>query len=577
MKKYIYIIAINVAVFLPTLAFSQVYINEVLASNKGIISDELFDKSSDWVELYNAATTNVNLSDYYLTDDRNDKKKWRFPKNTIIDGKSYLLVWADGKNIRLHTNFKLKAENDYIALYENNLLVDSASLINQQANISYGKFNHNWVYFSEPTPESYNNRGSMIEELPAEKQKTPDNKKIGRKIFNSDIVHEIRINFPFSNPIDSLFYYKDSVSDNNYLQANVEVDGKTLFASGIRIKGESSYEFYPGDKKSFKIKFNKFIKGQKLNGLTHINLNNGFKDPSMLREKIYFDFMNKQGLPAPRSTYAYVYINNEEYGLYLLTEEISKQFFEYNFNNKNGHLYKGEPNAKYQDLGNTPELYRHDYISYISKNKNIIDYDLLELIKIINCTSCSDVIEKEMLDGAINTNNLLKIFAITSIFLNIDAYNLVFSHNHYLYKNEESNKFEWIPYDGNYAFCAWSPAFTYNDATNLDIFFIQDEEKRPLLNVLYSNPYYKSYYEKYMKDVLENQLTDFYIEKQVDSLALKIRKYVYQDPKKMYTNEEFEENLKTTIGDKRDPGAFIPGIMEFHKDRRNSILQQLDK
>ena len=154
---------------------------------------------------------------------------------------------------------------------------------------------------------------------------------------------------------------------------------------------------------------------------------------------------------------------------------------------------------------------------------------------------------------------------------------MVFSHNHYLYENEESNKFEWIPYDGNYAFCAWSPAFTYADAANLDIFFIQDEEKRPLLNVLYSNPYYKSYYEKYMKDVLENQLTDFYIEKQVDSLALKIRKYVYQDPKKMYTNEEFEENLKTTIGDKRDPGAFIPGIMEFHKDRRESILQQLSK
>ena len=244
---------------------------------------------------------------------------------------------------------------------------------------------------------------------------------------------------------------------------------------------------------------------------------------------------------------------------------------------KDGHLYKGEPNAKYQDLGNTPELYRHDYISYISKNKNIIDYDLLELIKIINCTSCSDVMEKEMLDGAINTNSLIKIFAITSIFLNIDAYNLVFSHNHYLYGNQETKKFEWIPYDGNYAFCAWSPDFTYNDAANLDIFYIRDKEEQPLLDGLYSNPYYKSYYEKYMKDVLENELTDFYIEKQVDSLALKIRKYVYQDPKKMYTNEEFEENLKITIGDKKDPGAFIPGIMEFHKDRRNSILQQLNK
>ena len=140
--------------------------------------------------------------------------------------------------------------------------------------------------------------------------KSPANKEFGDEFFEKDTIHSVKIYFTQCNYLDSLRIYKhvgDSLRNNKYLQANIMVDGKMLFACGIRYKGESSYDFYPGPKKSFRIKFDKFKKGQDYKGLRELNLTNNFKDPTMLREKIYLDMMSKNGLPAPRAGYAKVY------------------------------------------------------------------------------------------------------------------------------------------------------------------------------------------------------------------------------------------------------------------------------
>lgn len=584
------IILILLGLTFHSLAFSQVYINEVLASNDKTNEDDLFLKSSDWIELYNASAEDIDLSNYFLTNDIQSPQMWRFPKKTIIKSHSFIMVWADGKEVRLHTNFKLKAEQSFLALYHQEQLIDSISLFNQQKDVSLGRLLldqtsekitkklKKWHRLDLPSPSSNNIYTQHSEKSKTySKTKLPKHKTIGKDLFEKEQVHEIRIQFQYPHAYDSLNFYKEHREENLYLQANVVVDGETYYASGIRIKGESSYEFYPGQKKSFKLKFNKFIKDQNLDGLSCINLNNGFKDPSMMREKIIFDAMRAEGLPAPRVSYANVFINDEPFGLYFLVEDVNKPFFKFNFGNKDGHLYKGEPRAYYVNLGDSIEAYIGSYLSSIGEVEHVLEQDLLDLIQAINCETCSDKALKERLDAQLNTEACLKIFAITSFFCNIDAYNLVFSHNHYLYRNKTNQKFEWIPYDGNYAFCAWSPTFSYKAASELDIYYIQDSIKRPLMAAFLNNPEYKAFYTKYMEALVNKKLNDFYIEKEVDRLSVLIRKYIYEDPKKMYTNAQFEQNLKETIGDPLDPGAFVPGIKSFYKDRRKSILQQLDQ
>ncbi len=98
-------------------------LSEILASNASVLEDEDGDYS-DWIEVYNAGVTAVNLDDWSLTDDPLDLAKWRFPAVSLAaDG--FLLVFASGKDravagAELHASFKLASEGGYLALVRPN-------------------------------------------------------------------------------------------------------------------------------------------------------------------------------------------------------------------------------------------------------------------------------------------------------------------------------------------------------------------------------------------------------------------------------------------------------------------------
>ncbi len=100
-------------------AQDKVVISEFMASNIRTLADR--DRQySDWIELYNPGSTPVNLEGWFLTDDRGNLKKWRFP-GTVLAANEYLIVFASKKDRRLpgaelHTNFKLNGERGYLGL-----------------------------------------------------------------------------------------------------------------------------------------------------------------------------------------------------------------------------------------------------------------------------------------------------------------------------------------------------------------------------------------------------------------------------------------------------------------------------
>ena len=96
-------------------------ISEFLASNDGSIVDE-DGASSDWIEIFNAGDEAVDLNGWSLTDDADELTKWTFPATTL-EPSEFLLVFASGKDraisgSELHSNFKLKASGEYLALVE---------------------------------------------------------------------------------------------------------------------------------------------------------------------------------------------------------------------------------------------------------------------------------------------------------------------------------------------------------------------------------------------------------------------------------------------------------------------------
>lgn len=95
------IYAVFFAIFITLNVQSQIRINEIQSVNGTVISDEDGD-FEDWIEIVNTSTTqDINLQDYYLSDD-NNYQKWKFPSYVLKKktGTEYerILVFASGKN-----------------------------------------------------------------------------------------------------------------------------------------------------------------------------------------------------------------------------------------------------------------------------------------------------------------------------------------------------------------------------------------------------------------------------------------------------------------------------------------------
>ncbi len=151
--------------FLTVNLSSQVYINEVMASNATVYADMDFGKYSDWIELYNQSGQDIDLTGYFLSDDPANLTMWPFQAGTVILTDSFLLVYADGFGAGLHTNFKLAKDGESVLLVGPlGTLIDSVSYPPQLTDISYGRSTDNFQvfgFFDPPSPGEKNDPQSI--------------------------------------------------------------------------------------------------------------------------------------------------------------------------------------------------------------------------------------------------------------------------------------------------------------------------------------------------------------------------------------------------------------------------------
>jgi hypothetical protein len=131
-------------------------INEICTKNSNIITDGDFNQFVDWIELFNNTSADINLSGYFISDNAGNKTKWKFPAGSVIGANSYLLIWADGRNVKIqnhHTNFKLNSSSGVVLICDADTnQIDLLEYENQLQDISFGRANSGWAYFPEPTP-----------------------------------------------------------------------------------------------------------------------------------------------------------------------------------------------------------------------------------------------------------------------------------------------------------------------------------------------------------------------------------------------------------------------------------------
>ena len=277
----------------------------------------------------------------------------------------------------------------------------------------------------------------------------------GATVFDNSYVHTIHVTFSENNFWDILNNnYQTSIdpisgvpTDVPYLMGEVSIDGVVMDSIGLRQKGFSSHFSSNNNKKSLKLKFNEFVPGQRFDGLKKFNLSNGVGDPAMQRDVLCYELMRRQGIRAPRTSYARVFLNNTYWGLYVVIEQIDKTFVTDNFLEGTGNLYK---NIAWSDLewqGSNQSAYEASIELKTNKTEN--DWSgFINLLDVLHNTPDADFATE--FQKVFDVDYFIRTLAIDVITNNWDSY-MDHGRNYYLYQEPTSELFYWIPWDYNLA------------------------------------------------------------------------------------------------------------------------------
>ncbi len=352
------------------------------------------------------------------------------------------------------------------------------------------------------------------------------------KYFQKDQIMEVDIQIDEADWDQMLA----SASEEKFVTATVVINGDAYQSVRIRPKGNSSLRSVASstsDRYSFKINFNDIIKTQTMAGLTQLNLNNGFSDPSYMREFLSYQICEEMGVAVPAFSYAAVNVNGEYFGLYLAVESILEPYLERNFGDITGDLYKSTGNTlKYN--GSDPADYTGLEVKSTYKNA---DWDrLIAMLDALN--NGGDIEEYLDIDAA------LKYIAVNAALVNFDSYLGNFGHNYYLY--EQNGVYTILPWDMNMSFGGFG-----GSSSNLYI----DEPvqgsvaDRPLTARLLANEDYLQTYHSYLEQIADQYLSGSYLETETDRLRQLIGEYVRTDPTAFYTYEQFEQGISGVTTD----------------------------
>lgn len=380
-------------------------------------------------------------------------------------------------------------------------------------------------------------------------------------IFEKDKVIDVKITIDEADLADMRAYPRNE----EYHAADITVDGITVENAGIRTKGNmtlSSVANSDSDRYSYRIKFNKYVKGQKLLGLNEMVLNSGYMDPSYMREYLHYEYLRELGMNVPETVFCNLYINDELVGLYLGIEALDSSFVEREFDDvqETGNLYKMEEGANltykenedysYADLKTGTDTERTGLKAFIKALNNMPDG------------------EKGDIEKYLDVDSALKYIASNTVLCSYDSYNGNMCHNYYMYE-DENGIFTVVPWDFNQSFGGMGEGTTVGIDTptsggNMD--------NLPLIKNLLSVPEYKERYYGYIKELM-TMLEGF--EERVAELKAVIEPYVQKDPTAFYSLEEFEK--ATTKSSEPDSAQMTPSPAENTGSNAEGENRQKDR
>lgn len=436
------------------------------------------------------------------------------------------------------------------------------------------------------------------------------------KLFGTDII-SIEIIAEEDDWQDML----DNATSEQYIMADVIVNGKKFQNIGIRPKGNSSLTQVAGsdsDRYSFRLQFDEYIKGQTCFGLESFVINNMLGDNTYMKEYVSYELMQEAGVDAPYFGYADIKVNGKSWGLYLAVELYNESYEQRVFGDTSGMLYNVksmEMGARQQNSENTaenqfmpPAFGGNDEgqrisppadtdesgfsdrlggqggfdgafggrsgssggsLEYIDDNtesysaifNNVVgkgtENDFMRVVQALKALS-----KGEELETYLDVDQILRYLAAHTIVVNLDSYSSSMAQNYYLYERE--GKITILPWDYN---LAWG-GFQSGTASSVINFPIDtplsgvEMSSRPLIEKLFANTEYLERYHSYLQQLIDSYFADGKFEEKINALEALLSDYVRSDATAFCTYEEFK--------------TAVPVFINLGNLRAQSVQGQLD-
>jgi spore coat protein CotH len=364
--------------------------------------------------------------------------------------------------------------------------------------------------------------------------------------------------------------------DLPWSKGDITFDGETYKDVGARYRGNYTYIATAKSlKRSMKLDLNRHVKGQKLDGLTMLNLNCSVSDPSRAREALAYAFFRDAGVPAPRTSFAELTLtipskyDKEFVGVYTVVEQVNKGFLKRHFKDDTGMLLKPEGlHGGPAYLGTTWKAYEGRYKPKnlpTDKQKN----RLLDFTKLIS-NGTDEAFVKEI-GSYLDIEAFLKFIAANALLSNLDSY-LGYGHNYYLYLLPKTNRFVFIPWDLDLSLATWPAAGTPEQQVELSIHH-PHTGKNKLLDRLFAIKEHKERYLAILKDLTATSFTKKKLLEHLEEIEKALKEPMAKETKAVAARNEgrgggFGMRFGGQFGQSMPPRKFI-------EKRPESVAAQL--
>ncbi|GJJ72569.1 spore coat protein H [Entomortierella parvispora] len=374
------------------------------------------------------------------------------------------------------------------------------------------------------------------------------------------------------------------------------INSDTVYSSDavtVKVSGHGSRSY---QKLSLRVKFDGAKPGGKNTFFDRpiIKLRSETADPTLIREKLYFDALNSVGSPTAEGSYVRVYVNNKPYGFFLMVEDIDAPFLRSTMQRGShtkavGSLYKmgshvtgKEATLQYEGPSTSnydPGVYENKILGANSAAEPMAQ--LIQFFKDLQEFDPSKPGAIRFWKARFDLDNFLRYMAMEYLGGNWDAYWWK-GNNYFMYYNPVRSIWQFIPTDFD---------STFNDGSRPDVVtdykhFAASRLKRPgkdhplITKLILKNKDINALFEEILSSIVKGVFKPEVLNPRIDAYVSMIRDEVKWDlsisrtsnqGKRGFTLEDFNNGIKQSVQ------TINYGIKPWIESRASSFPKQISK